>query len=383
MSPAVAQASPSPSPTESPATPSPSPAPLKVACEGGGSGGSMVMIQGSFTQQQLLYDVSDPAHPRLLCSFANTSARIFTGDTVEWLKPTSANETDVVLHSLGSGNDSVAGTFPFPVTSGAWLPDLSVMAYTIPVAADDNFIGGGTQVWLYSQHQTALLYTYRNGIGDCICRFGLPPPVLAISPDGRYVVAGWIVGKGAEPLAIYRVSDRTRVNSLDPSIYHAFWDRSGHRLFLNRSGNVAAEVWTPESGLVALAGAAAWSYLPGLSPDGNQVAYTAYADPNAFQNLRTYVYDLKGGSTRMLIDKLRSQALFVKSGWVWYLDEVACDPTTCGAPWGTQPSGKVFAMQLTTGAETPVSFAIGEDPVTQAGGINWLAFGPGEFWPDN
>src|ERR1700674_5214781 len=71
-SPAVAQASASPSPTESPATPSPSPAPLKVSCQGGGSGGSMVMIQGSFTQQQLLYDVSDPVHPRLLCSFAHT-----------------------------------------------------------------------------------------------------------------------------------------------------------------------------------------------------------------------------------------------------------------------------------------------------------------------
>jgi hypothetical protein len=38
-------------------------------------------------------------------------------------------------------------------------------------------------------------------------------------------------------------------------------------------------------------------------------------------------------------------------------------------------------MQLTTGAEAPVSFATGEDPVTEAGGTNWLAFGPGEFWP--
>jgi hypothetical protein len=38
-------------------------------------------------------------------------------------------------------------------------------------------------------------------------------------------------------------------------------------------------------------------------------------------------------------------------------------------------------MQLSSGAETAVSFASGEHPMTQAGGVNWPAFAPGEFWP--
>jgi hypothetical protein len=38
-------------------------------------------------------------------------------------------------------------------------------------------------------------------------------------------------------------------------------------------------------------------------------------------------------------------------------------------------------MPLSGGTETAVSFAAGEDPVTQAGSVNWLGFGPGEFWP--
>ena len=339
----------------------------------------MVLIKGTFTAQQLLYDVSDPLRPRLLCSFTNTSAHLFTGDTIEWLKPISDSETDVVLHSLGSGNDSLAGTFPFRVTLGAWLPDRSVMAYTAQVPPDDaNFPAGGVAVYLYAQQRTGLLFTYPISPTDCICRFGLPAQVLAVSPDGQYVVAGWVAGKGAQPLAVYRVSDRTRVATLDVTVEGAFWDRTGHRLFLNRYDGFVPQAWTPSAGVVDLAGASAWSFLPGQSPDGSLVGYTAYAGG---QNLRAYLYDLKAGSTRMLIDKMRSQVLFVRDGWVWYLEEAACDPATCGAPWGTQPTGKVFAMQLSSGGETEVTFGAGENPVAQSGGINWLAFGPGEFWP--
>jgi hypothetical protein len=83
----------------------------------------------------------------------------------------------------------------------------------------------------------------------------------------------------------------------------------------------------------------------------------------------------------MLIDKLRSQVLFVKDGWVWYLEEAACDPAACNAPGGTQPTGKVFAMQIGGGGETEVTFAIEENPVAPSDGINPVLFGPGEFWP--
>ena len=343
----------------------------------------MVLTRPLFGSPQMLYDVSDPIHPRLLCTISNTSAHLFTGDTFEWLKPISADETDVVLHSLGSGNDSLAGSFPFNVTSGSWLPDRSVMAYTLPVPPDNgNLPAGGTAVYLYTHQQTGPLFTYRNGFGDCLCRFGLPPEVLAISPDGQFIVAGHLAGKGSEPLAVYRVSDRTRVATLDSSVMSAFWDRSGHRLYLDWFGTKATQAWTPETGVSTVPGARAWTYLPGQSPDGGQVAYTAYADPNVTTQPRVYVYDLKSGTTRMLVDKLRTQALFVKDGWVWYLEEAQCDPQVCGAPWGTEPTGKVFAMQLSAGTETEVSFTPGENPIVQGTERPyWPSFAPGEFWP--
>jgi Tol biopolymer transport system component len=337
----------------------------------------MVLMQPPYVREELLYDVSDPLRPRLLCGIANTSTHLFTGDTFEYLKPVSATETDVMLHSLGSGNESHAGSFPFSVTSGSWLPDQSVMAYTTQVAPDNaNYPSGGVEVWLYSQRQTAPLYTYRLGIGDCICRFGLPSSVLSVSPDGEYVVAGWIAGKGSEPLAVYQVSDRTRVTTLDQTVYGALWDRGGHRLFLNRFG-LPSQSWTPESGVSSLAGAASFSILPGLSPDGGQVAYTAYPDSSNAVQPRVWVYDLKSATTRMLVDQSRSQAIFIKDGWVWYLDEGLC--TDC--PGGTTPSGKVYAMNLLTGTEQTVSFASGEHPFVQAGDGNYFVFAPGEFWP--
>jgi len=344
----------------------------------------MVLLQPPDANQQQLYDVSDPLHPRLLCRISNTTAHLFTGDTFEYLKPVSPTETDVMLRSLGSGNESVAGKFPFYAPAAAWLPDQSVAAYTLQVPPDNaDFPNGGVAVYLYAHQQASLLYRYPIPATDCICRFGFPPQVLAVSPDGQYVVAGWPIGKGASPLMVYRVSDRTLAIALDSTVTRVFWDRGGHRLFLSRDAPAAAQSWTPESGVTNLGGAAAWSYLPGESPDGGEVAYTAYLDAAAMNQLRVYRYDFKAGTTRLLIDKLRSQVLFVKDGWLWYLEEVACDPAACNAPWGTQPTGKVFAMQLTGGVETQVTFATEENPIAPSDGVNPVLFGPGEFWPSS
>src|SRR5260370_28824880 len=189
------------SPSPSPVTPSPSPSPMpspspvpQVACHGGASLGAMVLIEGY--QQELLYDVSDALRPRLLCHLSNTSAHLFTGDTFEYLNPGSANETDVMVHSLGSGNESHAGSFPFYMTSSAWLPDGSVAAFITQVAPDNNnYPSGGWQVWLYAQRRLAPLYVYRQGIGDCICRFCLPGEGLSISPARHYLVAGLVPGQ--------------------------------------------------------------------------------------------------------------------------------------------------------------------------------------------
>jgi hypothetical protein len=331
----------------------------------------MVLLRSGF-----LYDVSDAVHPRLLCRISNTSAHILTGTSFTYLRAESASATSVVLRSLGSGNESVAAHIPYqnldmpgPFGTTWWAPDGSIAATTIQPAQPSA--GDTSNIWVYSPGFTGVIGSYPYPLAGCPCRFGVPRPVMAISPDHQYLVAGWPFGKGSLPLAVYKLADRSRVYTFDGSVGVALWDRSGHRLYA--SGSQGSLTWTPDAGPVTLAGAMPWSYLAATSPDASQIAYTAYTDPATQKNLRVFVYDLKTDKTRMLVDALRSQVVFVKAGWVWYLDETACDSSQAGCgPWGSMPSGKVIAMNLADGVEHQVDFSYAED-------TNDLV--PGDVWP--
>ncbi len=327
---------------------------------------------------QSLYEVSDATHPKLLCTISNTSAHLYTADTFTYIR-WSGEGTEVVLHSIGSGNESVISGFTLALLRpswggfGAFSPDGTVAANA--VAGTDGSGNQTIQIWLFSGRSVGELYEFLQPLTDCICRFGIPPPVLAFSADGQYLVSGWPVGKGATPFAVYRVADRVRVASFDPSTSFAAWDWTGHHLYV--SGMAGSQSWTPETGAVVLKSATQWPYDAGTSPDGAGVAYTAYVDPADPKTLRVYAYDFAGASSRLLVNRLRSEVVFVKPGWVWYLEEAACDPAAPNcAPWGTAPTGRVFAMDLKVGAETPVVFA--SPQTTSSPNFDW---GPGEFWP--
>lgn len=317
---------------------------------------------------QAIYDVTDPVHPRLLCQVSNTVTHLFTGDTFEYIRRSGDTGTEVVLHSIGSGNESVVAGWPLKLMNlpmggyGVWTPDGNNAATF--VAGTDAAGNQTVQVWLFAQPNTTELYEFPQPLMDCICRFGLPPLTLAFSADGQYLASGWPIGKGATPIRIYRVADASLVETLDVTDTGPIWSRMGHRLFLAMSRS-----WTPEDGLSGQAGAAGWSYMAGLSPDGTQIAYTGYADA---VSIRVYVYDVATGKTSKLIDQPRSEVTFVKDGWVWYFEEAPC--ANCAGQSG--PTGKVFAMNLAAGTETTVAFASGESPTALQSG-----WGPAEFWP--
>jgi len=381
--PAATQRSPSSVPTTPIASPQvtaqPSATPVpSVACHRGASSPTAMVMLNSAGSTALLYDVSDPLHPALLCTISGTSAHIVTGDTFAYLRPVSPTETDVVLHSIGSGNEGVTARLPLASVYGSWTADGNVMAYTIAQPPSDQAPQGSEQVWLFSGGRDRLVYTYPIGLGDCVCRFGPPPLVLALSPDAQYLVAGWRSGKGAAPLVVLRVFDGAKVATADAAYSLAIWARTGHRLFLSGSGAPGVAVWTPEGG-TAVVSQTPWSYFPSLSPDGASAAFTGYADA-AFAHPRVYVLDMKSGVARTLVPAERSQALFVKDGWTWYLEERPCGSNE-GCAGSTAPSGTVYAMDLATSTERTVSFAPSEDPLNNAGDEGWATFRAGENWP--
>ena len=101
----VAQASPSPSPTEPPIAPKPSPPALAVACPGGAPSGAMVLVQGTYPQQQMLYDVSDPVHPRLLCIVVRIGDLAAIGRQPREIPPGPGTEIEV---TFAAGENPVA-----------------------------------------------------------------------------------------------------------------------------------------------------------------------------------------------------------------------------------------------------------------------------------
>ena len=378
-SPSPAPASPVQTSQQPAASPSPTPAPSplpEVTCSHASGAKNIVLLGSQYTpySPSLIYEVTDPLHPRLLCRVLRTSAHLSGPNVVEYLDPQSATQTNIVLR-FADGSEGPGGRLPVWTTSAAWLSNQGLVAYIVGVGPSATYPGGAVQVWVYEAGTSSLVLTYPFGIGDCVCRFGLPPPVLAVSPDGQYLVAGQLTGKGSQPLALYQLSDRTRILTLDPDNATAFWDHTDDKLFV-AGGGPNVRMWTPAGGLTDLPGAVSWSFLPGLSPDGTKVAYTAYSDPWQMTQPRAYVYDLKTGTTRVFGEKLHTQVLFVKDGWVWYLEETACKQSCAG---GTMPTGKVLAVQLATGLESPVVFAAGEDWQIQS--QSPLSFSPGELWP--
>jgi len=373
---ATAAATPTPGGTTSPST-SATPAAPSVTCMTGGAAHGLVLMGRAYAGY-LLYDVTDPVHPKLLCRISSTSVQIESADSIAYLKPVSATETDVMVRSLQSGGEARAATFPLapvssPFADPSWRPDGSLLAYSPPL--DSSRPDSSAEVWLFANQSLQRLTTYPWPLTDCICRFGFPPQENALSPDGQYVVSGWPVGKGASPYQVSRVADRSQVQVFGLDVTEVLWDRTGHRLFL--IGQSGVRSWTPEAGINALPNASQWTFIPSLSPDGTEAAYTAYIDQAQTQP-RVFVYDRATSTTRQLSSRPRTQVMFVKSGWVWYLEEATCqaDQPQC-PPWGSAPTGKVYAQALPNGQETEVVFGSGEAP--PAG--NWSAFQPQDLWP--
>jgi hypothetical protein len=327
----------------------------------------------------LLYDVSDPTHPQTICRIVNTSAHILTGTSFEYLVPQPDGTTSVVLHSLGSNNESVAATFHAdlsglylggPYTQLSWQAGGAVLAYATAGGPDAN--GSGTSdIWVATSARSTKLYSYSIPGVDAFGRPGLPPQTLALSPDSGYLVAGWAIG--ANRLHVFRLADRADVTPAMPvGVRSAVWSRTGHSLYI--VGSAGVESWTPESGAAAVPGTGPWTLGPDFSPDSSSVAFT---DVTSTRDIRTYVYDFTTKSSRLLVNQPRSSALFVKSGWIWYEEEAPCGSPDNPCFDLTEPDGKVLAINLSTGQEAAVTFAGGDSPLAP----NATFMGLGDLWP--
>jgi len=183
---------------------------------------------------------------------------------------------------------------------------------------------------------------------------------LEYSPDDKYLlmVDTFVGNQGQAPetgqFLVLRTADNS-VAFLPPSgtsanATMATWARHSNRLYYRDA--VGVRTWDAEVHSVGtLAGGLHW-YDPAASPDDRWLAYTDI-DANFVPHVK--LYDLQGNSSVTTAPAPRSHPIFITGDTLWYLEEQACTSECLGGP--SQPSGKVFAYNLTTKSETTLPFS--------------------------
>src|SRR5690349_10841673 len=279
-----------------------------VHCTGKPSGAPMVLVGNA------IYEIADPEHPRLLCSFANTRAHLFTGDSFEYIRRSGDTGTEVVLHSIGSGNERVVAGWPIKLLDdkggvmGDWMPDGNSAESLVP-----GIDGGGRNVlepYVFAQGTTSRPAQYLTPQGPQDSE-----PTLAFSADGQYIVSGWAASPSHYPLEVYQIGRNDPVQLLDPADASVIWSKFGHVLFIAPSLNKEARSWFPETGFEPFALTTAWQSRPSISPDGTRIVFAEQNVSTAQDVFTVDLFDLQSQKPIALaLESSRPHVTFVNDG---------------------------------------------------------------------
>jgi hypothetical protein len=130
----------------------------------------------------------------------------------------------------------------------------------------------------------------------------------------------------------------------------ATWARHMDRLYYRDA--VGVRTWDAEVHSVGTLATGLHWYDPASSPDERSLAFTDI-DSGFVPHVK--VFDLQSRQTAATVTGSRSHPIFVGQDTIWYLEEQACASECLGGP--SQTSGKVFAYDLKTRAETALPFS--------------------------
>jgi WD40 repeat protein len=308
-----------------------------------------------------VFDAGDPLAPKVLCVLRVFAPRFFSATEIEYARPLSPG-VEVVRRDLLTGSERVVvegGQLGFFGPAGyAWSPDGKTLVYlapTAPTPAGGCPCAGNSIHLLAGGSDRVLAY-----LGEIPARGFLPHGgdqiALFFSPSGtKFVVVDTVSGSGT-PRSEHR---SLRVYSLDGT---ALFETSGampvwvgERLFFGEcnTGTPAGCVNSWDGGTVA-------PVLPGVrweepvaSPDATTIAFTRWDD----ECLACVVLlDTQTNATRTL-GRLRSRPVWASSTVLWWSEEELCAAPNCNFLSATNPTDRVSAVRVASGAETAVPFA--------------------------
>jgi hypothetical protein len=332
---------------------SPTPSASSTAATTARASGYRVLFTASTAggSEILLYDSasSSPQHLVSLGAGIAPEAHFVSAQKIAYIDSNSASSR-IMTFDLSTRASAADVTVGCCVPAFAYSHDGSMLAYLLHDSANKPSLHvrrGG--------HETSLNLNAIAGRG-----VGRDDEVrLEYSPDDKYLlmVDTFVGNQGQAPetgqFLVLRAADNT-VAFLPPSgtsanATMATWGRHINRLYYRDA--VGVRTWDAEVHSVGtLAGGVRW-YDPAPSSDDRWMAYT---DIGTQFVPHVKLYDLQGNQSATTSPAPRSHPIFITRDTIWYLEEQVCTGECMGGP--SQPSGKVFAYNLTSKSETSLPF---------------------------
>ena len=300
---------------------------------------ALVTLSGS--DQLVVRDVTDPAHPKTLGTVGQVPAPQFASGSLI----TYADGTDMWSEPIGGSATRMPPPFP-GIGAFAWSPDGNSLVFVHGDAA--AYSGMDVSLWTRGGAFMALGSIPSMGVSGCETYASCTLPnwrdfQLHFSPDGTLIS---LVIKSFSGTVFRIWSADGKLLEMDDSYGATMSAWSGKALYLRDAKGVS--VWRNESISTFLAGVA-W-IRPSASPGGGMIVYSV-RDSAGWAH--TYVVDTATARAREL-NKARTSAVFLTSRYVWYEGERDCQPEDqCGASPAIHPlSGKSYIYDLQDGTET-------------------------------
>jgi hypothetical protein len=301
----------------------------------------MAVVSGQF-----LYDVSDPAHPRLVCRTTTTYLHVLDGNAVAYTT-VAAKKVYIVRRDLTTGAEFSIGRLPAdPHGAKTWTSDGSLEVYvTSQARGNGSFLN---QVHLWSNGSDHVLFGIDPGFGGMEGRWGALPAV-EFSPDHAYVaLSESTFSINPHNVRIFSVADRRQALLSGTVAVGGTWVSSNTFVWATSSGLVMQ--WTPSAG-PKLFRSERW-HGPTSSSNGEWLAATLL---NSRSEPHVLVVAVSGSQT-FQSKGLGSAPTFITPTVVWYAEE---RPDVVGP---TSPNGIVHSLDLTDGTDRVVQFRTGEKP---------------------
>jgi Tol biopolymer transport system component len=298
-----------------------------------------------------LADVSDPAHPSLLCTITGRAFNLHfvSGTVISYVVttptgPGSLNTIDLVSDSGGTVASWTGGTFgtgPY-----AFAPDGRTLAYLAATSAS-------AELHLVANENDRTIATL-----PLISGRGVSPDddalTLQFSPDGGYLAlvqtyTGAGTSAGDRPFQIRRL-DGSLVDSAGPGRTMAAWAGRGSALYFRDTTGI--ERWTSGASVSTVRTGLKW-IRPTASPDGRWMAFMQ-RDESGLAHVA--ILDLvNGGALRQLAGGA-DDPVFLTATTLWYREHRTCQPAdACEMGSQSVPTGATDTYDLTTGRSSPTT----------------------------